>query len=38
MILQAQCTGFHVHWVLLLKFALNIDYFSVIWYNIIIDF
>mgnify|MGYP007099387402 CR=1 FL=1 len=38
MILQAQCTRFHVHWVLLSKFSPNIDYFSVIWYNIIMDF
>lgn len=38
MILQAQCTGFHVHWVHLSKSVLNIDYFSDMWYNIIIDF
>ena len=38
MILQAQCTGFHVHWVLLSQTTLYIDYFSVMWYNIIIDF
>ena len=38
MILQTQCTRFLVHWVLLSKFALDIDYFIVIWYNIVIDF
>ena len=38
MILSAQCTRFHVHWVLFIQTTLYIDYFSVIWYNIIIDF
>lgn len=37
MILQTQCTRVHVHWVLLIKVMLNIDYFSIIWYNITMD-
>lgn len=31
-------TGFFVHWALSSKFRSDIDYFSVIWYNIIMDF